>query len=520
MNHLVIAPILLPLIAGILHLLGRHFPHYWRRTFSYAVVSAQIGLAVALLLAVSDGSILTYALGNWPAPFGIVLVADRLSVWMLLITAVLALFPLIYASQGRGNPVAVDVSGRHFHILYQLQLMGLNGAFLTGDLFNLFVFFEVLLLASYGLILHGGNRLRTKAGLHYVVLNLAGSALFLISVGTLYGLFGTLNMADLALKMAAVTPENLGPARAAGLLLFAVFALKAALLPLYLWLPAAYAQTSAPVAALFAIMTKVGAYSILRVSTLIFGAQAGAMSELIEPWLLPLALATLLIGMFGALAARQLREQIAYLVVASVGTLLTAFSLGSIAGIAAGLYYLPHSVFSAAAFFLLADRIVHSRQQNQDQIGDLNQPAPAMANAALLGGLFFVTAILVAGLPPLSGFVGKFLLLRAALVHPQGAWIMPLVLIGGLFALIALARAGSLLFFRVLPPTAADVASTDATASKASAHWSLLLPIIALLALCLGLTLAAGPIHAYALATAEQLLQPYHYVHAVLGGRP
>jgi multicomponent K+:H+ antiporter subunit D len=511
MNHLVIAPILLPLIAGILHLLGRHFPYVWRRTFSYAVVSAQIGLAVALLLAVSDGSILTYALGNWPAPYGIVLVADRLSVWMLLITAVLALFPLIYASQG------IDISGRHFHILYQLQLMGLNGAFLTGDLFNLFVFFEVLLLASYGLILHGGNRLRTKAGLHYVVLNLAGSALFLISVGTLYGLFGTLNMADLAVKMAAVTPENLGPARAASLLLFAVFALKAALLPLYLWLPAAYAHTSAPVAALFAIMTKVGAYSILRVTTLIFGAQAGAMSELIEPWLLPLALATLLIGMFGALAARQLREQIAYLVVASVGTLLTAFSLGSVAGIAAGLYYLPHSVFSAAAFFLLADRIVHSRQRHEDQIGDLYQPAPAMANAALLGGLFFITAILVAGLPPLSGFVGKFLLLRAALAHPQAVWIMPLVLIGGLFALIALARAGSLLFFHVLPPTEAEPAATNTTAS---AHWPLLLPIIALLALCLGLTLAAGPIHAYAQATAEQLLQPYHYVHAVLGGRP
>jgi multicomponent K+:H+ antiporter subunit D len=524
MNHLVIAPILLPLLAGILHLLGRHFPHFWRRTFSYVVVSAQIGLALALLLAVSDGSILTYALGNWPAPFGIVLVADRLSAWMLLITAVLALFPLIYASQGSampphasspwGDPAAIDISGRHFHILYQLQLMGLNGAFLTGDLFNLFVFFEVLLLASYGLILHGGNRLRTKAGLHYVVLNLAGSALFLISVGTLYGLFGTLNMADLAVKMAAITPENLGPARAAGLLLFAVFALKAALLPLYLWLPAAYAQTSAPVAALFAIMTKVGAYSILRVSTLIFGAQAGAMSELIEPWLLPLALATLLIGMFGALAARQLREQIAYLVVASVGTLLTAFSLGSVAGIAAGLYYLPHSVFSAAAFFLLADRIVHSRQRHEDQIGDLYQPAPAMANAALLGGLFFVTAILVAGLPPLSGFVGKFLLLRSALAHPQAVWIMPLVLIGGLFALIALARAGSLLFFRVLPPTQAE------PAPPASAHWPLLLPIIALLALCLGLTVAAGPIHAYTQATAEQLLQPYHYVHAVLGGRP
>jgi multicomponent K+:H+ antiporter subunit D len=510
MNHLVIAPILLPLLAGIIHLFGRHLAYHWRRGFSFAVLLGQIGLAAALLHAVSDGDILTYAVGNWPAPFGIVLVADRLSAWMLLVTAVLALFPLIYASRG------IDVSGRHFHILYQLQLMGLNGAFLTGDLFNLFVFFEVLLLASYGLILHGGGRLKTRAGLHYVVLNLCGSALFLIAVGTLYGLFGTLNMADLARKMASVSPENLGPARAAGLLLFAVFALKAALLPLYLWLPAAYAQTSAPIAALFAIMTKVGAYSILRVMTLIFAGQAGGM--LIEPWLLPLALASLLIGLFGALAARALREQVAYLVVASIGTLLTAFSLGSVAGIAAGLYYLPHTTFTAAALFLLADRIAHGRGE---QLADRFMPGPAMAGAPILGGLFFVSAILAVGLPPLSGFVGKFLLLRAALEHPHWPWIVGTVLSGGLLGLIALARSGSLLFFRTqpasqdstghLPATTAPTASFDAIA---------LLPVFGLLALTIVLTVAAGPLYAFALATAEQLLQPYQYVHAVLGGQP
>jgi multicomponent K+:H+ antiporter subunit D len=307
--------------------------------------------------------------------------------------------------------------------------------------------------------------------------------------------------------MAAVTPENLGPARAAGLLLFAVFALKAALLPLYLWLPAAYAHTSAPVAALFVIMTKVGAYSILRVMTLIFGAQAGGVA-LIEPWLLPLALATLLIGLLGALAARGLREQAAYLVVASVGTLLTAFSLGSVAGIAAGLYYLPHSVFTGAALFLLADRIA----QGRGSLADRFEPGPAMAGAALLGGLFFIAAMLAAGLPPLSGFVGKFLLLRAALEHPAWPWIMAVTLIGGLLGLIALARAGSLLFFHTPPAEEGAPAPPPFDAGA-------LLPVFGLLALTIGLTLAAGPLHAYASATAEQLLQPYHYVHAVLGGR-
>jgi multicomponent K+:H+ antiporter subunit D len=501
MNHLVISPILLPLLAGIALLLARHIDARIQRAFSVAAVLGQIVLAALLLRAVDGGDILTYALGDWPAPYGIVLVADRLAAWMLLVTALLALFPLLHACRGE------DGKGRHFHVLYQLQLFGLNGAFLTGDLFNLFVFFEVLLLASYGLVLHGGGRSRTRSGLHYVVLNLAGSALFLIAVGTLYGLFGTLNMADLAVKMAAVPAENLGPARAAGLLLFAVFALKAALLPLHLWLPAAYANTGAPVAALFAIMTKVGAYAILRVTTLIFGAGAGGMSQLIEPWLLPLALTTLVLGLLGALAARALRGQAAYLVVASVGSLLTAFALGSADGIAAGLYYLPHSTFAAAALFLLAERIAQAR----GAVGDRFEPAPAMTGAPLLGGLFFVTAILLAGLPPLSGFIGKFLLLQAALAHPAWPWLLALVLLGGLLGLIALARTGSLLFFNT-PPREADTAFAKVTAPLA--------PALGLLGLTLVLSVAAGPLHALALATAEQLLQPYHYIHAVLGGRP
>jgi multicomponent K+:H+ antiporter subunit D len=503
-NHLVIAPLLLPLLAGIALLLARHSDIRWRRAFSLAAALGQSALAAALLHAVNGGEILTYALGNWPAPFGIVLVADRLAVWMLLVTALLAPFPLLYACRG------IDINGRHFHVLFQLQLFGLNGAFLTGDLFNLFVFFEILLLASYGLLLHGGGRRRTKAGLHYVAVNLAGSALFLIAVGTLYGLFGTLNMADLAVKLAAVPADNLGPARAAGLLLFAVFALKAALLPLHVWLPAAYAHTSAPAAALFAIMTKVGAYAILRASTLLFGADTGNMSQLIEPWLLPLALATLLIGLLGALAARALREQAAYLVVASVGSLLAAFSLGSVSGIAAGLYYLPHSTFAAAALFLLAERIA----QGRGELADRFEPGPAMAGAPWLGGLFFMTAILLAGLPPLSGFIGKFLLLKAALAHPAWGWIMAAVLSGGLLALIALARSGSLLFYHTLPT------DPDATLPLVPAPQTTLLPVIGLLFLTLALTVAAGPLHALTSAVAEQLLHPQHYIEAVLGKRP
>ena len=505
MSHLVIAPVLLPLLVGILLLLLQGQSLWVQRVLSLCSVLAQVVLALGLLVAVSSGDILVYLLGNWAAPFGIVLVADRLAAWMLLITALLAVFALLYAMRGS------DGAGRHFHVLFQLQLFGLNGAFLTGDLFNLFVFFEILLLASYGLLLHGGGRRRTRAGLHFVVINLAGSTLFLFAVGTLYGVLGTLNMADLALKVASTPPENVSLVRAAGLLLFGVFALKAALLPLYLWLPNAYANTGAAVAALFAIMTKVGAYCILRVYSLIFGAQAGPAANLIEPWLLPLALATLLIGTLGALGSTHLRQQIAYLAVASIGTLLLAFGLNSAAGITAGLYYLPHTTFAVAAFFLLADVIVNRRGELQDRL----DPGPVISHPRVIGAVFFLCAILLAGMPPLSGFLGKFLLLRAALEHPALPWVMGIVLSAGLMSVIALARSGSLLFFR---PRAPEPSATLA----ASNTWTLsadLTPPVGLLLLCLALTIWAGPVSDYARATSAQLLQPYHYVHAVLVGK-
>lgn len=499
--HLAIAPVLLPLCAGIVLLLGRRLNIGVRRVLSVAAVVVEIGLAIALTATVADGDILVYALGNWPAPYGIVLVADRLSAWLLLMTALLALFALLSALRG------TDVSGRHFHVLFQLQLFGLAGAFLTGDLFNLFVFFEVLLIASYGLLLHGGGRLRTRSGLHYVVLNLAGSTLFLFAVGTLYGVLGTLNMADLALKVAQAPAENAALLRAAGLMLFGVFALKAALVPLHLWLPAAYAQASAPVAALFAIMTKVGVYSILRVGTLIFGAEAGPVADLFTPWLLPLGLATLAVGTLGAMASCHLRGQVAYLVVASAGSLLTAFGLASADGIAAGLYYLPHTTFATAAAFLIADAVAARRGELADRLN----PGPTMANHRILGGLFLVIAVAIVGLPPLSGFLGKFLLLRAALEHAWLPGVMAALLVAGLLSLITLARSGSLLFYRTYSAAPHLAGSSRVLAAE-------LTPVVGLLLLVVALTVAAGPAAEFAQATASQLLKPHHYIQAVLGG--
>ncbi len=522
LDHLPILPVVLPLFAGILLLALRNTPLALQRVTSLLAVLALLPLSIMLAQTAADGSQLVYKLGNWEAPYGIVLVADRLAAWMLLTTSLLAVFALLYAltapssqpspQMGEGanaGPKPVyDTQGRHFHVLFQLQLFGLNGAFLTGDLFNLFVFFEVLLLASYGLLLHGGGRQRVKAGLHYVVINLVGSTLFLFAVGTLYGITGTLNMADLAVKLAAMPPENAALAQGAALMLFGVFALKAALLPLYLWLPAAYAHTSAPVAALFAIMTKVGAYSILRVYSLLAGDNGGPLANLLDAWLVPLALATLTLGMLGAVASTGLRQQAAYLVVASIGTLLLAFGLGSVEAVAAGLYYLPHSTFAVAALFLLADTIARAR----GTLADHFESGPAMPGAHMLGGLFFVIAMALTGLPPLSGFLGKFMLLQAALDTTLTAWVWGVVLTTGLIGVIALARSGSLLFYRtrtahdpgsLTPPTIATLA-----------------PVAGLLLLVFGLMLWAGPLSGYAHATAVQLLAPHHYVEAVLGATP
>ncbi|MFN3750284.1 MAG: monovalent cation/H+ antiporter subunit D [Thiobacillus sp.] len=517
-DHLPILPVVLPLVAGIVLLALRHAPLALQRGGAVAATLALLPLALALVQATADGAHLVYRLGNWAAPYGIVLVADRLAAWMLLTTALLAVFALLYAigapspqpspQTGEGanaGPKPIhDTQGRHFHVLFQLQLFGLNGAFLTGDLFNLFVFFEILLLASYGLLLHGGGRQRVKAGLHYVVINLVGSTLFLFAVGTLYGVTGTLNMADLAVKLAATPPENAALVQAAALLLFGVFALKAALVPFTLWLPAAYAETSAPVAALFAIMTKVGAYSILRVYSLVAGEAAGPLTHLLDAWLVPAALATLALGMLGATASSSLRQQASWLVVASIGTLLVAFGLGSADAIAAGLYYLPHSTFAAAALFLLADNIARAR----GALADRFESGPALPRARLVGGLFFVVAIALAGLPPLSGFLGKFMLLQAALDARLVAWVWGVVLATGLIGVIALARSGSLLFYRT------HTAHTELPAPTNAA----LAPVVGLLLLIAGLVAAAGPLSGYTAATAAQLSAPQDYIDAVLGG--
>jgi multicomponent K+:H+ antiporter subunit D len=336
-----------------------------------------------------------------------------------------------------------------------------------------------------------------------VVINLVGSALFLFAVGTLYGILGSLSMADLAQRIAELPVADRGPVRAAMLLLLAVFALKAALAPLHLWLPGAYASAGPAAAALFAVMTKVGAYAILRIDALLISPAADAeLSRLVHGLLLVLGPVTIIAGTLGALASRRLALLAAHLVVVSSGTLLTALGLGSIEGMAAGLYYLLHSTLVAAALFLLTDKLIQTR----GDFGDRLQAGPALPAANLLGGLFLLLAIASAGLPPLSGFIGKVLILDAAAASPWMPWLFSVVLVTSLLNLIALSRAGSALFFNPSPSGGAATLPEPAY----------LVPVIALTGSAALLVILAGPVYDLTQQTAGQLADPAIYIDRVM----
>jgi multicomponent K+:H+ antiporter subunit D len=516
MSHLPLLPILVPLFAAALVLFFEHrrFGMLAQRLVAWTSLAAMLVVSAALAREASSGRIPVYLVGDWPARLGIALMVDRLSALMLLAGQLLGGACLLHACAGW------DRRAPHFHAFFQFQLMGLNGAFLTGDMFNLFVFFEVLLIASYGLMLSGGRGERMRAGLHYVAFNVAASTLFLVALGLLYGLLGTLNMAEMAVRVAQAPAQDLALVQAAAGLLLVVFCAKAALLPMYFWLPQTYTHAPAAVAALFAVMTKVGLYAVLRVSLLSFGA-AGALDGFAWPALLALGGATLVLAALGVLASRRLRSLTAYLVLGSAATLFIAFALATAGTIAAGLYYLLHSTFAGAALFLLADLI----RRRRGSAGDRKDVIAALPEHVVPGVLFLVAAVSLAGLPPLSGFIGKLLLLDAVPAGSRTAWVWALVLGSSFLMLVGLARAGTRLFWRTEPwPDAAPerLAAYTPVASLATAPSRPLetAATVLLLGYGIAMVLAAAPLLDYTRATAAQLLSPRDYVQQVRAASP
>ena len=551
--HLIIAPVLLPVLTAALMLaLGEQR----RETLAgLNVGSCLVGLALSILLAWSvhhgaapaspgqtPGSIGTlgiYLPANWPTPFGIVLVLDRLSSAMLLLTSVMATAALIFAV------ARWDRIGVHFHPLFQIQLMGLNGAFLTGDLFNLFVFFEVLLAASYGLLLHGPGRQRVGAGLHYIAINLVASSFFLVGAAMLYGVTGTLNMADLAVRIPEVAAQDQAMLHAGVAILGMAFLTKAAVWPMGFWLVPAYSAAGAPVAALFSIMTKVGIYAILRLWSLGFSGEEGTLRWGAD-WLVAGGLATVAFGLLGLLQARQLGRVTGFGVMVTSGTLLAAIGFNQPTVTGGALYYLLSSTMAAGAMFLLIElidrnRLLESEFPNPDDADpvpffldeiepprdtNLDERQEALtgrvipASTAFLGFSFLACTLLLTGTPPLSGFIGKFMMLSgllsteeagSALQEPvsTAAWVMlALVIVAGFAALVALSRTGIRMFWTPRDRPAAQLKVLEC------------LPIGLLLTLCLLISFRAEPLARYLQAAASELKDPHGYVQAVQGVRP
>jgi multicomponent K+:H+ antiporter subunit D len=527
-THLIVLPIVLPLLAGTLMLLfdGRSRP--FKAAINLAATTALAVTTIVLLRIAgssgsADGALEAYLLGNWPAPFGIVLVLDQLSALMLMLTSTLGLASLVY-SLARWHRAGV-----HFHPLFQFLLMGLNGAFLTGDLFNLFVFFEVTLAASYGLVLHGSGIGRVRAGLHYIAVNLVTSFLFLIGVSLIYGVTGTLNMADLAVRAPMVAAEDRMLLEGGAAVLGIAFLVKAGMWPLSFWLPTAYAAAAPPVSAIFAIMSKVGIYVVLRLWLLLFGPDAGESAHFGGDWLLYGGMMTIAFGMFGVLSAQDAPRIAGFTILVSSGTLLAAVGSNRVDVTAAALFYLVSSTLGISAFFLLIELTARGRPLGADMLAltreafgdddesdlqdELEVGMPLPAPMAVLSISFLGCAALLAGLPPLSGFVAKFALL-SGLFQPAGPGASPavsvadwafvaLLILSGLAALIALTRTGIRAFW---DPDEREVPRVNVIEMA---------PIAGLLVLCAALTLQAGPVMRYMEATAQNLHNPVEYVRNV-----
>lgn len=528
--HLLVLPILLPLVTGAALLLIDELRHTLKGSIGLA--STILYLVVALvLLRMADGAddmtfSTSYAVASWPAPFAIVLVVDRLSALLLTTAAILAIAALVFAL------VRWDRAGPHFHSLFQFLLMGLGGAFLTGDLFNLFVFFEVTLAASYGLLLHGTGAFRVRAGLHYIAINLAASLFFLIGVSLIYGVTGTLNMADLAMKIAQVTPEDRVLLEAGAAVLGVAFLVKAGMWPLGFWLTPAYMAAAAPAGAIFVILTKVGIYVLLRLTLLLFGGLSGDLAGFGSEALTWGGVATLAFATAGVLASQAMGRLAGYSVLISSGTLLTAVGIGNVSVVSGALFYLVSSSLAVGAFFLLIELVERAREPGADLLavtmeayGDEREETEEpedeevgvmMPGAlAVLGVSFGCIALLLAGLPPLSGFFAKFALLSGMLngAGPAGEggvpghiWlVIALVILSGLAALIAMMRTGIRTFWAPLETVVPRILVMEVA------------PILVLIGLCLAMTVGGGTVMRYTDAAARALHEPANYISGVLG---
>ena len=498
MSWLVPLPIILPLLGAALSILaGRS--RLAQRVIGVSVLTAVVGVAAALLVAVDrDGTIVSRA-GAWPAPLGITLVADRFAAMMVVVASVMLLGVLLYAIAEPG----AERNHVGFQSVYLVLAAGVAASFLTGDLFNLFVAFEMMLTASYVLLTLGGRREQVRSGMTYVVISLLASTLFVTSLALLYAATGTVNMADLAVKLGELPP---GVRSAFAALLLVVFGIKAALFPLFFWLPDSYPIAPSPVTAVFAgLLTKVGIYAIVRTQTLFFPTD-GRPGTL----LLVLAGATMVVGVLGALAQDDVKRILSFTIVSQIGYLAFGLGLFTVAGVAAAVFSMVHHIVVTTALFLasgLIERIGGSSRLTA--VGGMVRKAPVMA------ALFLIPALSVAGIPPLSGFVSKFALIDAGIVARQYP-IVAVSLVVSLLTLLSMLRIWTGVFWNPIEEPSQSISTLGPDgAGRQSGRRGMVLSTAAVVVCSLAVAAAAGPLYGLSDRTAHDLLDRRGYIAEV-----
>uniref|UniRef100_A0A7C4PI11 Na+/H+ antiporter subunit D n=1 Tax=Anaerolinea thermolimosa TaxID=229919 RepID=A0A7C4PI11_9CHLR len=499
MSLVVIAPILLPLASAIVALAAWRAPAVQR---SAAVGGAliQFSAALALLNRVNQSGIQTFQVGSWPAPFGITLAVDLFGAIMLAVSGLIGVSVAFYALDGIDD----ERVAYGFYPLFHILLMGVNGAFATGDLFNLYVWFEVMLMASFVLMALGGTRAQLEGSVKYVVLNLLASSLFLSATGLLYGLTGTLNLAQLAQVLPGVQPHGL--TLALSMLYLVAFGIKAAIFPLFFWLPASYHTPPVAVTALFSgLLTKVGAYAMIRAFTLVFRTDPLFTNTLF----LVLAGLTMVTGVLGAAAQWDFRRLLSFHIISQIGYLVMGLGLASQAALAGAIYFMVHVILAKTALFLIAGMVERLRGNfDLRRLGGLYRSRPWLA----LG--FALPALALAGLPPFSGFFAKLMLVRAGL--EAGQYVIVFTALGvSLLTLFSMSKVWGEVFWK---PTPAGSPADEGAGGRVST-W-MVLPTVLLVMGGLALGFFAEPAIQWSQQAAFQLLHPELYIEAVLGGLP
>jgi len=502
LTNLALLPVLIPLFSGILTLL------MWKRVYAQRIVTlAGTGClliaSVVLLLKVLEDGIQVVQPGGWPAPFGISIVADLLSAIMVIMAAMKGFGVAIYSLSSMDS--RREAFG--YYPLLNFLLMGVCGAFLTGDMFNLYVWFEVMLIASFVLLALGGERAQLEGAIKYVTINLVSSAIFLAAVGTLYGFAGTLNMAELSVLL---KESDSGMIDILAMLFLISFGIKAAIFPLFFWLPASYHTTPVAVSAIFAgLLTKVGVYAIIRVFTLLFTHDV----EFTHTLILILAGFTMVTGVLGAAAQPEFRRTLSFHIISQIGYMLMGLALFTPLALAGSIFYIVHHMIVKTNLFLISGVVYRLKGSYEfKKLGSVYRDHPG------LSFLFLVSALSLAGVPPLSGFWGKFILIKAGL-EIEAYIIAVVALLVGLFTLFSMTKVWAEVFWKEQPEDKSMIAERRELSRTGRPLFVLYIPIVAFAACTLCIGIFVEPLFAIAVLAAEQLLDPAQYITAVLPGR-